>query len=81
MKPVIKWNGHFWIFECPACGCLHFADERWKLTGDEYRPSFTPSIFVPHRRCHFYIIDGVFIFLSDCHHDFAGKSVPMSEIL
>jgi len=39
-----------WLFECPAEGCMHFADERWTFNGNEELPTFTPSFLVSSTR-------------------------------
>lgn len=39
-------SGDRWIFECPACGCCHFVNDKWQFNGDVNRPTVTPSILV-----------------------------------
>jgi len=55
----------------------------WTLSGTEAKPTVMPSILVdqskPDRRCHLFIRNGNIEFLSDCHHELAGKTVPMEE--
>lgn len=77
-----------WVFECPGCGCLHFFNDRWQFNGDYEYPTVTPSILLTiydiredkQTRCHLYITNGMLVFLNDCTHELAGKTVPMTEI-
>lgn len=39
-----------WIFECPGCGCMHYADERWQFNENVDAPTFKPSILVSGTR-------------------------------
>lgn len=75
-------------FYCPGCKCHHsFAIKghlSWKFNGDLKKPTFTPSLVVwhtrkPERRCHLFVTDGKIRFLSDCHHELAGKTVEMGD--
>ena len=66
---------------CPACRRLHFTDERWGWNGDPVKPTFDGSILTwggrdPNYRCHSFLTDGVWNYLSDCSHEYAGKSLP-----
>lgn len=69
---------------CPGCECGHLFDERWKFNEDLEKPTFTPSMLVnpnhPESRCHSYLADGKWVFLADCFHNLAGKTVEMVEI-
>lgn len=73
---------------CPGCKELHVIDKRWSFNGNYDAPTFSPSLLVtvpeshdqfytPAERCHSYIHDGQWQFLSDCTHELAGKTVPM----
>lgn len=80
---------------CPACACSHrFIVEAkegpvWTFNGSEDSPTFRNSLLVKSRWwevdkwidrvCHSYLTDGVWRFLSDCTHGFAGKEVPMVD--
>lgn len=75
-----------WLFDCPACGCTHFADKRWTFNGDKDNPTFTPSIRVSHRDpkgkervCHFHVRNGAIAYENDCTHEMKGKTVPLPE--
>jgi len=60
----------------------------WGWNGDVVKPTFIPSILatwqygeqLEERRCHSFIKDGVWEFLSDCTHELAGQKVPMRLI-
>ncbi len=85
-------------FHCPGCLEPHViptkpADRGWDFTGDEDRPTFTPSILVhPHGvlladgtvgqtpRCHSFVRDGRIEFLSDSTHALAGQTVDLPEV-
>ena len=73
-----------WVFECPGCRELHGVHDGWEFNGDRDRPTFSPSILVagsdPERRCHSFVRNGKIEFLSDCHHELAGKTVELPEV-
>lgn len=67
---------------------------QWSFNGNMESPSFTPSLlnrmevknentgkYEEKERCHLYVTDGKIKFLSDCHHELAGKTVELPEIL
>lgn len=75
---------------CPACDGPHFFatpdhpdrdDEGWTFNGDHEQPTFDPSMLVERddRRCHSYLRDGNWRYLSDSTHDRAGETVPVPE--
>lgn len=72
-----------WMAYCPGCDEYHVFDERWTMTGTPDNPSFTPSLLVTHPdgsdRCHSFLKNGQWEFLSDCHHELAGQTVPLTE--
>ena len=57
-------------------------DDRWEFNGDYEKPTFRPSM-----RCnyghniitHCYVRDGKIEYLSDCTHDYAGKTVDCAD--
>ena len=72
---------------CPGCECIHgvrVAGESgpvWQWNGDVLSPTFSPSILVQcEHRCHSYLRDGVWQFLSDCDHQLAGQHVPLPDL-
>jgi len=79
-------NGQFnsYMIYCPGCKRYHAFDSRWNFNGNFEKPTFTPSMLVfqsrPERRCHSFITDGKIIFLSDCYHELAGKTVVLEDI-
>lgn len=63
----------FWVMWCPGCRLvLELADGRLAVE---------PSILVQggpdDARCHSFLREGVWEFLSDSTHELAGQSVPM----
>lgn len=76
---------------CPACDMAHRivvshgeGGDGWRMTGPEDSPSISPSILVRwtygeevKRVCHSFVRNGVWQYLNDCTHEFAGKELPM----
>jgi hypothetical protein len=76
------------IFYCPGCKLDHGfkvkgGSPEWEFNGDFEKPTVSPSILVnkswPARQCHFFIRDGKFLFLNDCHHEMASSTVEMLD--
>jgi len=76
------------VFFCPGCQSHHpyrikGQNPVWKWNGNMEKPTFSPSLLVhgslPAHRCHLFLRDGMIEFLSDCHHDLKGKTVPLPE--
>lgn len=83
------------IFYCPGCKYGHafnvklgrIRDEKpvplWTWNGDKEKPTFHPSLVVnhddPETRCHLYVKAGKILFLNDCYHELAGKTVDMVD--
>lgn len=72
----------------PATGMNVLFDKRWSFNGDFDNPTFRPSMLMQypvenpetgHVREHFFVIDGKIQYLTDCHHDMAGKTVDMVD--
>jgi hypothetical protein len=72
-----------WAFYCPGCNWPHILDNRWSFNGDLEHPTFEPSLGIamnePDRKCHLYLRNGQIEYQHDCHHAFAGKTIPMEE--
>lgn len=79
---------------CPGCKSAHPIHVArgpnnpgpcWSFNGDLERPTFAPSILSnpenhpSYPRCHSYLRDGAWQFLSDCSHELAGKTIPLEE--
>ena len=95
-EPVIELlEDNHYMFWCPGCEMHHSVtvngyknnkNAGWGWNGDTVNPTFTPSILVTwswkedKKRCHSFIRDGVWEFLSDCTHKLAGQKVPMRPI-
>lgn len=88
MNAVVKLdedNLHLlmWCVACKNLHVIHVAGENpWEWDGDELKPTINPSILVfayPNHqpRCHSFVRDGMWQYLSDCEHDMAGQTVPM----
>lgn len=91
--PVGSYAHAHW---CPACEELHdFAVDqpfrngaRWTFDGNAEAPTFVPSMNITvgpfpdgHTAvCHYFLTAGQIIFLGDCTHALAGKTVPLPEI-
>jgi hypothetical protein len=86
--PVIGYG-----FDCPGCKEFHLIytnhpspSKNWTFNGDLVKPTFSPSLLVrwgadPNRKiCHSFIRDGKIEFLTDCTHQFAGKTLELPEI-
>lgn len=58
----------------------------WEWNGDLEAPTLSPSILTKWESpketfiCHGYLRAGVFEFLDDCTHEFAGEKVPLQEL-
>lgn len=53
----------------------------WDWDGNLEFPTLSPSILTQgYVRCHSYLQQGVFKFLSDCEHPLAGQHVPMPDL-
>lgn len=76
-------------FMCPGCG-LHMlavnTDKKspsWNWDENLERPTLSPSIltsFGINGRCHSFLRDGIFEFLSDCTHALKGRHVEMPDL-
>lgn len=81
-------------FYCPGCGGPHSVTTAgpgaWGYNGDPERPSLSPSVLVNYgfragdKRCHSYVglydaKPGEIMFLTDCTHHLAGRTVPLPE--
>lgn len=61
---------------------------RWDYNGNEYRPTFSPSILTEYRwedirqikRNHVFIRAGMIQYLSDCTHEYAGKTIYLPRL-
>lgn len=66
------------LFWCPGCECAHGWNEGWTWDGNEEAPTVSPSLAIQGQvRCHLLVQAGKLVFLSDCEHALAGKTVPM----
>lgn len=56
----------------------------WDFDGNLEAPTLSPSILSykddPKRRCHSFLVAGVFEFLSDCGHSLVGQKVPIPDL-
>ena len=54
----------------------------WTWNGDTEKPTIKPSVltWTDTTRCHTWITDGQSIFLDDCTHEFAGKTLDLLDI-
>lgn len=78
---------------CQCGHGILLAPGSWRLSGTAERPTIEPSVLHPavehavpvdngwekarSPRCHLFVRDGQLVFLGDCDHALAGKTVPM----
>jgi hypothetical protein len=83
MEKLMKRTDDAFVFYCPGCKGGHMYDSRWTFNGDMDKPTFTPSLLYRggenNTRCHMYLTQGMILFLSDCSHELAGKTVELTE--
>ena len=84
-QPFPETSPEFWDFFCPGCQCTHrISTKIWSLTGPPERPTIRFSVLCneerPESRCHSFVTDGEVHFLNDCHHELAGKTVPLEDV-
>jgi hypothetical protein len=72
---------------CPGCKTNHPFDlKRWTFNNNPDRPTFSPSLLCnaninnDAERCHSFVTDGNWIFLSDCWHELKDQTIPMVAI-
>jgi hypothetical protein len=79
---------YYW-FWCPGCKELHSVQvgkcsPSWTFSGTRDNPTIRASVLVsPNKkehRCHLFVTDGKIQYLSDSHHELAGKTIEMEEI-
>lgn len=88
MAKVSNFQNKGWMFYCPGCKSHHSIDRRWTFNGDVNKPTFTPSLLCKSVQgvemkdtiCHSFIREGSIEFLSDCTHEFAGKTIDIEDI-
>jgi len=83
-----------YLFWCPGCKHGHAlwttgnnrANAIWTFNGNEEHPTFNPSLLNHYPRegeadhvCHLFVTDGNLVFLGDCTHELAGRTIPMVE--
>lgn len=88
---IRQWRNRAYM-HCPGCNMSHAVlidDEHgWRFNGDAERPTFEPSILVTWnegveqtpQRCHSFVRDGQWQFLSDCTHPLAGQTVDIPDV-
>lgn len=84
-----------YILWCPGCKDIHAIDDNWQFDGNLAKPTFSPSILTwegnwpdrpapndkrPLTKCHSFVRDGQWHFLSDCTHKLANKTVKMKPL-
>ena len=57
----------------------------WTWNGDTEKPTIRPSVLTRNHdetfRCHSWVNNGQAVFLADCSHDMAGKTVELLEVI
>lgn len=94
-KPVLyQLKDDRLYFDCPGCDMMHAVNVDnqkspcWSWNNDLIKPTFTPSILVRWnfgeervpKICHSFVNDGNIKFLSDCTHEHAGKTLPLTPV-
>lgn len=64
----------------------------WGFNGSMEKPTFSPSLLCKHRKwrkesdggpydhiCHLFLVDGMIQYLTDCTHEYAGKTIPLQD--
>lgn len=81
-------SGPPWRIHCPACNCAHLFTEGWAFNMDYNNPTFLPTMFVKTvnangaiRICHSRVRNGMITFLSECTHEFKGRTVHLPTIV
>lgn len=73
-------------FHCHGCKYTHAflvggpsgSQPRWTWNGSYEKPTFSPSLLYRGQdQCHLFLTDGKIRYLSDCHHELAGKTVDI----
>lgn len=58
--------------------------QSWAWDGNLEKPTLSPSILTNadgvHNRCHSFLREGIFEFLTDSQHPLAGQSVPIPDL-
>ena len=81
-------------WKCPGCHQYHSVridgkgEHNWTFNNDLESPTLSPSILSKlidkdgnvRSCCHFFMVDGVISYLSDCTHNLAGQSVPLPDM-
>ena len=91
MSKKAKWlTAGELCFWCPGCDMLHSITveepnekgSKWAWNGDMDNLTVSPSILVTSngRRCHSFIVEGVWEFRNDCTHALANQKVPMVDL-
>lgn len=79
-------------FYCNGCKQYHAINidknksPNWDFNNNYDKPTFSPSILVEIGHypdlsdfCHSYVVNGKIQYLSDCTHEFAGKTLELEE--
>lgn len=84
-----------YAMRCPGCKDDHVIPVKphlqgWEFNENEACPTFSPSILVHEvkrtdgstfsPRCHSFVRDGKWQFLSDCGHALAGQTIDMVDV-
>lgn len=74
-----------YLITSPATDIDIMFDERWQFNGNFEKPSFYPSMLMEYPvengtvREHFFVREGKIMYLRDCSHEMAGKTVDMID--
>lgn len=91
-EKTVEW-AMFWY--CPGCDTLHpiylkhpdNSQASWDWNNDLENPTFSPSFLTrwetsPGKKhvCHTFIREGKVIYLGDCTHSYANKTIELMDI-
>lgn len=91
---TVEDQGHAYaaiLIMCPACDDLHMlpvggdvppGKPQWEFNGNLEAPTLSPSLLtrMGNQVCHSFLRNGIWEFLSDCTHAFAGQNTPSPEL-
>jgi len=94
LSKKLYWsNSSTMMYWCPGCQMRHPVyiakpehnpdQDVWTWNGDVEKPTFYPSLNIslgPEKRCHFFIRDGMIIYMGDSTHELKNQTVELPDI-
>jgi hypothetical protein len=71
-----------YVLWCPACQDNHVTDASHKLMGSLSAPTLKPALYDWDDKnvCHLLVDQGQLLYLPDCTHDYAERTIPMPHL-